>query len=176
MRPAQARRNVELKATDPSPACSLEICRALGAEDRGVLEQRDTHFAVPHGGLKLREQSPGQPHLIQFDRADEPQQRLSSYRVIDVDDGPACSAALTAALGLRCVVVKRRQLFLWRGVRIHLDRVEGLGSFVEFEAVASPDSDLTYEHELVARLREAFAVTDDRLCRHGYAMQLLQST
>ncbi len=168
----QARRNVELKATDPSPMRSLEICSQLDADDRGVLEQRDTHFVVAHGGLKLREQRPGTPHLIQFERADKPQQRLSSYHVVEVDDGSACLAALTAALGVRCVVAKRRHLFLWQEVRIHLDDVEGLGSFIELEAVASPDSDLTREHALVAWLREAFAITDDRLCARGYADQL----
>ena len=53
------RRNVELKATDPDPARSLAIVRELGAEDRGVLHQRDTYFRVPEGRLKLREETPG---------------------------------------------------------------------------------------------------------------------
>ena len=53
------RRNVELKATDPDPAWSLAACRALGADDHGLIVQRDTYFSVPHGGLKLREETPG---------------------------------------------------------------------------------------------------------------------
>ena len=164
-----ARRNVELKATDSEPERSLAICRTLDAEDRGVIEQRDTHFVVAHGGLKLREESPGRPHLIQFERADEPQERLSSYRVVEVEDGATCRAALSAALGVRCVVVKRRRLFLWQTVRIHLDSVDGLGSFIELEAVASPESDLTREHALVVELREALGIADERLCASGYA-------
>jgi adenylate cyclase class 2 len=173
--PESARRNVELKAVDPDPERSLAVCRSLGAEDHGVLVQRDTYFAVAHGGLKLREQTPGAPHLIQFERADRPEQRLSRYRVIGVDDGPAARAALSAALGVRAVVAKRRRLFLWRGVRIHLDEVEGLGTFLELEAVAPPASDLAAEHQLVAELRGAFAVTDDRLRSTGYAAQLAAS-
>jgi adenylate cyclase class IV len=49
--------------------------------------------------------------------------------------------------GARCrdrhtrVVAKRRHLLLWEGVRIHLDEVERLGTFIELEAVAPPDSD-----------------------------------
>lgn len=164
-----ARRNVELKAKNPNPGRSLEICRDLEAEDRGVISQRDTYFEVASGGLKLREESPGTPHLIQFQRADEAQQRLSSYRIVAIDDG----ASLRAALGERGVVVKRRHLFLWRDVRIHLDEVEGLGSFLELEAVASEESDLTHEYQLVADLRDAFGITDELLCAHGYADQLL---
>lgn len=63
-----ARRNVELKAKNPDSERSLATCRALGAVDRGVISQRDTYFEVSSGGLKLREESPGGPHLIQFER------------------------------------------------------------------------------------------------------------
>jgi hypothetical protein len=37
-------------------------------------------------------------------------------------------------------VTKRRQRFIWEQVRIHLDDVERLGSFIEFETVAPEDS------------------------------------
>lgn len=167
------RRNIELKARDPDPSVSRELCRALGAEDHGELYQRDTYFVVSRGGLKLREQSPGRAHLIQFDRSSEPQERESRYRLIEVDDGPALRAALESALGVRVTVTKRRRLFIWRAVRIHLDEVEGLGSFIEFEAVAPPDSDLAHEYELVRELRERFAVSDERLVAQGYAEQIL---
>ncbi len=45
------------------------------------------------------------------------------------------------------VVSKRRRLFLWEGVRIHLDEVEDLGNFVEFEAVLPQAGDLATAHE-----------------------------
>ncbi|HEX7289735.1 MAG TPA: class IV adenylate cyclase [Conexibacter sp.] len=166
------RRNVELKARDDDPARSLAICGELGAEDRGELWQRDTYFTVPHGGLKLREQAPGRPHLIQFQRADQEQERESRYRIVEVADAGVLTAALDAALGVRGAVEKRRRLLLWRDVRIHLDTVEGLGTFLELEAVAPPDSDLALEHERVAFLREALAIDDARLVPVGYAALL----
>jgi adenylate cyclase class 2 len=167
------RRNVELKARDPDSSASLEVCRALGAEDRNTIEQRDTYFKVARGGLKLREEQPGRPHLIQFERASEPQQRESRYRIIEVSDGPALCAALAAAIGIRGVVAKRRHLLLWQSVRIHLDEVEQLGTFIELEAVAPPGSNLTHEHRLVAELRDALGITDERLVALGYAEQLI---
>lgn len=169
------RRNIECKAIDPNPSASLEVCKALGAQDRGIIAQRDTYFAVAKGGLKLREEQPGRPHLVQFERANEPQQRESRYRIVEVGDGEALRAALAAAIGIRGVVVKRRHLLLWRSVRIHLDEVEQLGTFIELEAVAPPDSDLAHEHRLVAELRDALSITDDRLIALGYAEQLLQA-
>lgn len=170
------RRNIELKATDPDPFASLAVCRTFGAEDHGTIEQRDTYFEVTRGGLKLREEQPGRPHLIQFERASEPQQRESRYRIIEVSDGAALCAALAAAIGIRGVVAKRRHLLLWRSVRIHLDEVEQLGTFIELEAVASPDSDLTHEHRLIAELRDALGITDERLVALGYAAQLLPTS
>jgi adenylate cyclase class IV len=143
------------------------------AEDRVEIVQRDTYFAVAHGGLKLREEQPGRPHLIQFERASEPQQRESRYRIIEVSNGEALCAALAAAIGIRGVVVKRRRLLLWENVRIHLDEVDQLGAFIELEAVAPPDSDLTHEHRLVTELRDALGITDERLVALGYAEQLL---
>ena len=61
--------------------------------------------------------------------------------------------AFDAALGTIVVVSKRRRLFLWEGVRIHLDEVEDLGSFMEFEAVLPDAGDLATAHEKVAHLR-----------------------
>jgi adenylate cyclase class 2 len=166
------RRNIECKASDPDPSGSLVVCHALGAKDHGEIRQRDTYFAVPRGGLKLREEQPGRPHLIQFERANEPRQRESRYRIAEVDDAEALRAALTAAIGATVVVSKTRRLFLWRQVRIHLDTVERLGNFIEIEAVAPPASDLAEEYALVQTLRERLGITDERLISRGYAEQL----
>jgi adenylate cyclase class 2 len=143
------------------------VCRQIGAEDHGEIWQRDTYFEVANGGLKLREERPGRTHLIQFERADEPQQRESRYRIVEVEDGPMLSVALAAAIGVQVVVIKRRRLFLWRDVRIHLDHVERLGRFIELEAVAPPDSDLAREYQLIAELRDMLAIPDERLVAVG---------
>jgi adenylate cyclase class 2 len=169
------RRNIELKARDDNPAGSLAVCRTLGAEDHGEICQRDTYFYVASGGLKLREETPGHAHLIQFERSDEPQPHESRYRIVVIEDGRGLRVALEAALGVNVVVAKRRRLHVWREVRIHLDEVDGLGTFLELEAVARPESDLSRERGLVQVLRDAFAITDTQLLSRGYADQLLDA-
>jgi homotetrameric cytidine deaminase len=167
------RRNVELKATDPDPERSLAVCLELGAEDRGVLVQRDTYFRVPDGRLKLREETPGGAALIQYDRPDAAEARESRYRIAPVEDGGALREALAAALGTLVVVDKERRLLLWEGVRIHLDRVEGLGSFLELEGVAPAGSDLEPERARVARLSEALGLDAGRILSDSYSDRLL---
>ncbi len=170
------RRNIELKARDLDRGASLKACLKLGASDHGTISQRDTYFDSPHGGLKLREEHPGSAHLIQFLRAEQPQQRESRYRIAEVIDAASLVAVLADAIGIWGTVVKQRHLLLWETVRIHLDEVDGLGSFVELEAVAPADSDLSREHELVAQLRHELNITEDRLEARGYARQLLPAT
>ncbi len=119
--------NVELKARDPDRERSLRICRELGAEDRGELWQRDTYFRVSTGALKLREQRPGQPHPVQYERERMPQERQSRYVIAAVADAESTREALANALGVLATVTKSRRLFLWSSVRIHLDEVEALG-------------------------------------------------
>jgi homotetrameric cytidine deaminase len=80
---------------------------------------------------------------------------------------------LDAAYGTLVTVVKQRRLLLWEGVRIHFDEVEGLGSYLEFEAVADPESDLTTEREKVERLREELAIEDKDLVATSYSDLLL---
>jgi homotetrameric cytidine deaminase len=165
---------VELKARDPDPEATLRAALGHGAEDRGVLHQRDTYFGAPRGRLKLRREDGG-AQLIGYDRADEATARLSAYHLADVPDPDALAAALDATLGTTVDVVKRRRLLLWRDVRIHLDDVDGLGAWLELEAVAPPASDLAEEHARVAELREILGITDDRIVATGYAAMLLET-
>jgi adenylate cyclase, class 2 len=171
---SEPRRNVELKATDPEPERSLAICLELGAQDHGVLRQRDTYFRVRDGRLKLREQDPGGAVLIQYQRPDEAHARESRYRLVEIPDPDGLKAALAAALDTLVVVDKERRLLTWDGVRIHLDRVTGLGSFVELEGVAPAGSDLTTERERVAALSDALGL-DGRILTDSYSDRLLEA-
>ena len=98
---AEPSRNVELKAHDPDPARTLERALAAGAEDRGVLRQRDTYFAVAHGRLKLREEEPGGATLIAYERPDAASERVSRLPARRRSPSPPrCCAALSAAIGV----------------------------------------------------------------------------
>jgi homotetrameric cytidine deaminase len=172
-RVSDPRRNVELKALDPDPQRSLATCRELGAEDRGVLHQRDTYFRTRSGRLKLREEDGAGAVLIQYDRPDAAAARESRYRLTRVEDPDELRASLDSALGRLVVVDKERHLLVWEGVRIHLDDVAGLGSFVELEGVAPPGSDLEPEREKVAHLQRALGI--DEILTDSYSDRLLGS-
>ena len=162
-------RNLELKAVDLDPAATLQAALALGAEEEGTLVQRDTYFHAVTGRLKLREAPPEPAQLIGYARADRADASVSAYEIAPVFDPVALGGVLAQTLGVRAVVEKARRLLLWRGVRIHLDRVVGLGDFVEIEAAATSPGGPAAEAPKVAELRRALGIGDDRLVAVGYA-------
>lgn len=172
-----ARVNVELKARDSDPESTLSRCLGFGAEDLGFLDQRDTYFLARRGRLKFREQGEDGSELIAYGRADQFDPSESTYVLAPVAEPDAMAEALDYALGPPTVVVsKRRHLLMWEGVRIHLDEVEELGRFIEFEAVlesGSGEEAIAAAHEKVGRLREALQIDDAALVDGGYSDLLL---
>jgi homotetrameric cytidine deaminase len=166
--------NLEIKARDADPSATAARCRALGASDEGVLEQRDTYFAGRHGRLKLRAQDGAGAELIAYRRPDNAEAEESAFIRAPAADPGLLLEALDAALGVTVVVVKQRRLFMWENVRIHLDDVEGLGTFIELEAMVGPGLNSAADAaEKVARLRSELAIADDALVAAGYSDLLL---
>ena len=163
--------NFELKARDPDPPATLARCLALeGIEDRGELRQRDTYFASPHGRLKLREHDDGPAELIAYRRTDGE----SRYTRAPVSDPDQLREALDAAVGTTVVVSKVRRLFIWENVRIHLDAVEHLGTFLELEALVGPGLNSPDQaREKLARLSHELRIADEQLLSVSYS-DLLQ--
>lgn len=166
---AGPRRNLELKARDSDPARSLGVCENLGAEDRGTLIQRDTYFKTSQGRLKLREEPGAVANLIAYERPDLPGQKESRYRLIEVGAPTELREALAAVLGITVVVSKERRLFVFEGVRIHLDRVDELGDFIELEGVAGTGGNLERFERLLSDLRQSFGIRDEDLLRGSYS-------
>lgn len=88
--------------------------------------------------------------------------------MVEIAEAEGLKAALSDTLGIEIVIVKERCLFIWEGVRIHLDNVEGLGSFIEFEVPVPTAADLTVGEERIWTLREAFGMADADLIGESY--------
>lgn len=162
--------NLELKARVQSRSGAESQARAAGARECGILRQTDTYFNVPKGRLKMREISGTGAELIQYERNEDSNERWSTYRTIPVADPEPLKQTLTEALGIRVVVRKERTLFLHRGARIHVDDVEGIGSFVEFE-VPSPGSE--DPKALMRELRKIFDINEELVEKGSYSDLIL---
>ncbi len=132
-------RNIEIKARIARIEDLLPRAQALaGGAAPELIEQDDSFFTVPQGRLKLRQFADGSAELIHYHRADHAEAKASDYVRVPAPDPAALREALTRACGLQGRVRKQRWLLLAGQTRIHLDRVQGLGDFMELEVVLRP--------------------------------------
>jgi adenylate cyclase class 2 len=119
--------------------------------------------------LKLREEPDATAQLIAYERPDLAGQKESRYRLVAVPGPEELREALASTLGIAAVVGKERRLFLHRGVRIHLDRVDGLGDFIEFEGVVAAGGEPDDFRGLLDDLSRAFGISPEDVLRQSYA-------
>lgn len=167
------RLNLELKASIPSIELARTSARLCGAELHGILLQVDTYFRVLHGRLKLREIAGDHSELIYYERPDTSLERWSSYSTVQVTEPGALKEQLASALGVRVVVKKRRELFLLDETRIHLDEVEQLGTYLEFEIPVRDKREAASEMKF---LREQFEIDDGSIFTASYSDLILAKT
>ncbi|MFO0828916.1 MAG: class IV adenylate cyclase [Phycisphaerales bacterium] len=146
--------NVEFKAEIRNVEAARRQCELSGAKCFGSFVQIDTYFRVPEGRLKRRETAGRAPEWIWYQRPDTVAARVSKYTILS--DEQARVRFGTGTLVPWKVVRKTRELWIVDNVRIHLDTVEDVGSFIEFEAMVSPRHDLVECRMMLTQLREAF--------------------
>ena len=133
-------RNIEIKAR----VNNLESVRAkaerLATGGPFSTAQEDTFFRVVIGRLKLRIVPPAKSELIYYFRPNTTDPAQSRYFRLSVPRPKLVKKICSGVFGIKGVVRKQRTIYLVGDTRIHLDEVEGLGSFVEIEVVL-PDGD-----------------------------------
>ena len=149
-------RNIEIKArVDDLDALAARVA-AIATSGPTAIAQDDTFFPCPAGRLKLRELADGTGQLIFYQRADEEGPKASFYVLSPTDSPASLRAVLTQAHGQAGRVVKQRTLYLVGRTRVHLDRVQGLGDFMELEVVLAddepPQDGVDEAHALMAQL------------------------
>ena len=161
-------KNLEFKAN----CDSLDVLRQrlvdFQAKHRRTMKQLDTYFNVPQGRLKLREIDALGAQLIYYERADLAESRYSNYQVCDIPEPIAFKEIATAAWGVRSVVEKQRELWMFGDTRIHLDEVKHLGQFVELETVIhnQTEEQAQREHQLV---RDALGIKEEDIVSGSYS-------
>jgi adenylate cyclase class IV len=142
--------NIEIKARLRDPQRTCRLAETAADSPPQLLHQTDTFFQVPEGRLKLREFPDAPAELIFYRRPDQTGPKASNYAIHRTDDGPGLRALMGAALGEAGTVSKIRTLLMAGRTRIHLDKVEGLGHFLELEVVLA-DGDKPIDGEIEAR-------------------------
>ena len=149
-------RNIEIKARIDSVEAWVDRVGSVADSGPNVIAQDDTFFHCSQGRLKLRAFDPETGELIHYHRPNQAGPKESSYSIVQTASASSLREMLSSALGQLGRVRKSRTLFLAGRTRIHLDRVEGLGDFLELEVVLAPgepsDKGIEEAAQLLARL------------------------
>ena len=168
-------RNIEIKARVAALSDVRAIALAIGARPHASEQQTDRYYVVDGAHrVKLRTIAGGRAELVEYRRPEASGVRASDYTVTPVRDERAGVCLVPKGEPL-LVVRKRREILLWDNVRIHLDEVDGLGSFIELEAVIDGEHDETVCRDQVAYILRALGLTEDSLIRASYADLLQRS-
>ena len=163
------KRLVELKARYEDAATGLAI---LGNGNRvGTLRQTDTYFALGERRLKVREvagRAEGQ--LVYYERPDDRDMKESEVLLLDIADPGTLKEMLARILGIQAIVRKTRDIYRHEGVQVHLDVVDGLGRFIEFELAVEDGAKAIEEGRAkLAAMRKAFGIPDEDLVASSYS-------
>ena len=161
-------RNIEIKARiDNIEALAAKISEIA---DKGPIEifQDDTFFSCPNGRMKLRTFSDTEAELIFYQRPDHAGPKESIYSISPVREPDKIREVLSQGYGQTGLVRKHRTLFLIGRTRVHLDRVEGLGDFIELEVVLAEkeptEAGVLVANELLGKL----GISPDALIEGAY--------
>ena len=164
-------RNLEIKASVTSLAAIRGRLRELrGAAPHARLRQTDWYFDVPRGRMKLREIAAGKARtaeLIVYLRPDAHTARTSRFVRLPASEGAATRQMLAGMFGLSVCVRKQREVWLYQNARIHLDRVRGLGTFVEIEVVVTKG--MGQAQRVMTTLRDALGIEAAGLIGPSYS-------
>jgi predicted adenylyl cyclase CyaB len=132
-------RNIEIKARIENVALLTPRVAELATEGPLEIAQDDTFFRCDNGRLKLRAFSTDAGELIFYRRVNQPGPKESFYIRTPTSSPEALRESLSLAYGQIGRIRKYRTLFQIGRTRVHLDRVEGLGHFLELEVVLVDD-------------------------------------
>lgn len=126
--------NVEIKARTDRAEAIKKILEDNNARFVGIDHQIDTYFKVPKGRLKLR-QGKIEKTLIHYQRPDQAGPKQSQVSLHHPTADASLKEVLEHALDTLVVVDKQRAIYFIDNVKFHIDEVQGLGEFVEIEAI-----------------------------------------
>jgi len=161
-------RNIEIKARIESVEAIAPRVAALADQGPVEIMQDDTFFTCDRGRLKLRAFSADEGQLIFYRRPNQLGPKESFFIISPTAAPDSLREALSLAYGQAGRVRKRRTLYLVGRTRVHLDRVEDLGDFLELEVVLSEGEHSASGVDEARHLMAALGIAPGQLIEGAY--------
>ena len=167
--------NIEIKACISNLSQFEALVQTVSDGPCYELLQEDTYFNHIRGRLKIRIINSTIGELIFYTREDISGPKESLYHIYKIENIGTLMNQLSATLGVLGIVKKCRKVYMAHQTRIHLDRVDGLGNFVELEVVLSPEQSVENGTDIAHRLINKLGINPGDLIKGSYLDLLLRS-
>ncbi|XP_063977009.1 uncharacterized protein LOC135162454 isoform X2 [Diachasmimorpha longicaudata] len=164
-------KNIEIKAVLKNVVVAHSRAKELSHSSGSIFKQTDTFFKTPQGRLKLRCFENGTGVLIYYERSDTLGPKLSDYSLVELANEKACEELkkiLDKVNGTVGVVEKTRHLYIVGQSRIHVDKVTGLGDFLEIEVVLEEHQSVEEGQVICNDLLAKLQISNDDLLATAY--------
>jgi predicted adenylyl cyclase CyaB len=172
---------VELKAKVEDLDAARRRLTSLGAQYKGTFRQTDLYFDIPQGRLKLRETDDNkQAELIYYERGNVAEPKTSNVFILKTQEPAILKTLLSRLLKTKQTVKKVREIYQiqenhhtskHRHVQIHLDNVEKLGTFIEFEMKSTKRTE-NKDKQLLQNLMNRLEIKTKQLKKISYSDML----
>ncbi|MCF2143902.1 MAG: class IV adenylate cyclase [Candidatus Heimdallarchaeota archaeon] len=164
---------VEVKAKCQDLPSIKAILKKEGGIFLGQEEQVDIYFKITKGRLKLRKGAK-QSYLIYYEREDLREIRPSHFELYPTATPTKLEKLLRAAFDVLVEVKKNREVVWIQNIKFNLDNVEGLGTFIEIEAMTESPQEFADLKQKVQVFIEKFAIKKEEIQSQSYSDLLLQ--
>ena len=176
MRNVPISRNVEIKARVQDVGTFIPRLAQIATSGPVEIAQDDTFFNCVTGRLKLRAFSNDSGELIFYRRVNQAGPKESFFIRSPTSSPETLRESLSLAYGQIGRIRKYRTLFLVGRTRVHLDRVEGLGHFLELEVVLVDDESPEQGIQEASQLMDRLGVQPEQLIDGAYLDLMLAQT
>jgi adenylate cyclase class 2 len=133
--------------------------------------QKDIYYNVSKGRLKLRIIDGKRGTLIFYERKEKTGKRISNYLLAETGNPAELDNIMRKLYKVLVIVNKKREIYIANNVRIHVDKVRGLGNYLEFEIIFNS---IREAKKTMTELITLFGLKENTFIKSSYSDLLLK--
>ena len=164
------KKNLEIKY---KPGNSREISYITGLlknYSHTTEKQTDIYYKTVRDRLKLRIINDTEGSLILYNRAEKKNKRISKYTISKTKDFRELDFILRKQFRVLVTVIKKREIYIHKNIRVHIDTVKGLGKFIEIEIIYD---DISKAKDLMNNLVTELNLDENKFIKVSYSDLLI---
>jgi len=161
-------KNIEIKAKVNLDDIEKKVVLLKNISTPQIILQEDVFLNHNEGRLKLRKFPNGKSELIFYKRDNLNGPKSSEYYIYNSTNTKELQNFLINSFGLRGIVRKTRKLYLLNNTRIHLDKVDSLGEFLELEVIVNDEYNETACKKTADDLINYLQISEEMLIDKAY--------